>query len=106
MSAKQGELSSLSGGRSVSIITDRQDDLISVIFDDDDESYQWIGRLSASHEIMREVGRDAANPQLAITWDDARFIKEVLRDHLSTTIGDKFSSVGKGIKKILRAIFG
>jgi len=105
MSAKQGE-HSLGGGRSVSIITDRQADLISVIFDYEEESYQWIGRLSASHEIMREVGRDAANPQLAITWEDAQFIKQVLRDHLHETMGDKFSSVGKGIKKILRAIFG
>jgi hypothetical protein len=105
MSAKQGGLS-LGSGRSVSIITDREADLISVIFDIEGESYQWVGKASKRHEIMREIGRDAANVQLSITWDDAAWIKQVLRDHFpGETIATKFVSIGLGIKKMLRAMF-
>lgn len=88
------------GSRAVSIITDHQADLISITFDCDGETYQWIGKATELDLILREIGKDAANPQLAITWSDAAFIKQILRSQFpSGIIASKFYRFVEKIKK-------
>lgn len=98
---------SLGLGRSLSVITDTKEDLMSIIFDCNGECFQWIGRISQRHLILQEIGRDAANEELSITWDDAAWIHSVIREQFPpATIASKFFAAGASIGKMLALVLG
>lgn len=97
---------SLGVGRAVSVITDTEADLMSIIFDCDGECFQWVGRISQRQLILREIGRDAANPELSITWGDAAWITNIIRQQFPPdTIASKFFAAGASVGKMLSAMF-
>lgn len=87
----------------VSVLTNKEADLLSIHLEAHGERYMWIGKISNMREVMREIGRDAANKELCINWDDVGFIKQVLRDYFpGELIPSKFVRVCEMVKKLFK----
>lgn len=87
------------GWRSVSILSDSITDRIVVSFEANNHKFIYLGRCSLlGRDAISEMGRDASNPSLVLTWDDVAWVKAVLRDHFPHAQSKFVKLLGKTLK--------
>ncbi len=45
----------------------------------DQDQYVWLYRVDRAEDMMREIGRQASDPDLSLTWYDAAHVCQKIR---------------------------